>query len=93
MAFLTFEIWHSQADDEQWMAEVSEHNDKVRAATMPGGVMACSFNAASDFEAFQKNHNWNGWGQWKPESDWTERYFTDAEAESQRRYLAVRNVR
>ena len=93
MAFLTFEIWRSEADDEQWMAEVSEQNDKVRAAIMPLAAMVYRFMAASDYEAFQKNYDWNGWGQWEPETVWTERFFTDAEAETQRRYLASRKVR
>ena len=92
MALLTFEIWRSEADDEQWMAEVSEQNDKVRATTMPQGGVVYSFAAKSDFEAFQKNYDWNGWGLWKPEADWTERFFTDEQAESQRCYMDGRRV-
>jgi hypothetical protein len=93
MALLIYEIWRDEADEEQFLAEVTPQGDKVRAATLPQAVLVHSFAAASDFQAFQKNYDWNGWGQWKPETDWTERYFTDAEAEAQRRYLAERNVR
>lgn len=72
------------------MALVCERTDAIIPKTMSNPVRVHSFTATSDFEAFQKNYDWNGWGTWKPEPDWTERFFTDAEAEDQRRYIASR---
>lgn len=93
MAELVFEIWRDDAAGEQSMSQVSEQADRVRLATMPNATLVYSFTARSDFDAFQRNYDWNGWGAWKPEPYWTEQPFTDAEAADQARYLASRDVR
>ena len=74
------------------MMQVTRQGDAVRKATMPGAVLLHSFTATSDFEAFQKNHDWNGFRRWRPEPDWIERMFTDDEAAEQQAYLANRDA-
>jgi len=91
MAELVFEIWRDDAEGEQWMAQVNLQGDKVRMATMPNATLVHAFSATSDFDAFQKNYDWNGWGTWRPEPHWTEQPFTDEEAMIQQAYLAERN--
>ena len=93
MAELVFEIWRDDAAGEQVMSQVSEQADKVRLATMPNAALVHTFAAKSDFDAFQKNYDWNGWGVWKPEQNWIEQPFTEAVAAEQARYLASRNFR
>jgi hypothetical protein len=93
MPELVFEIWRDDAASEQSMAQISRQNDNVRAATMPNAALVHSFKAASDFDAFQTNYDWNRWGNWKPEPDWIERFFTDEEAMVQQAYLEERQIR
>jgi hypothetical protein len=93
MAGLVFEIWRDDAAGEQSMSQVSERADKLRLATMPAAKLVYTFTAKSDFDAFQKNYDWNGWGVWKPEPHWTEQPFTETEAAEQARYLSSREVR
>jgi hypothetical protein len=92
MPELLFEIWRDEATNQQSMGPVSRQGDKVRRATMPNASLAHSFKAHSDFDAFQKNYDWNDWGRWKPDPDWIERLFTVDEVEEQRRYLEERKV-
>jgi hypothetical protein len=93
MSDLLFEIWRDDAAGEQEMGPVTEQGDKLRRATNANAAKAHSFKAGSDFQAFQMNYGWNGWGRWKPEPEWEEHFYTEAEAEEQRRYLDRRNVR
>lgn len=73
------------------MSQASEQADKLRLATMPNARLAHTFTATSDFDAFQKNYDWNGWGIWRPEPHWAERPFTDEEEAAQQKYLTNRN--
>jgi hypothetical protein len=91
MAELSFEIWRDEAAGEQTMAQVSEQSDRVRLATMPNAALVHAFGAVFDFDAFQKNHDWNGWGMWRPEPHWTEQLFTDEEAAAQAIFISNRN--
>lgn len=91
MAELIFEIWRDEATGEQAMARVSEQSDRVRVATMPNAALIHRFSAVSDFDAFRKNHDLNGWGIWRPEPDWTEQLFTDEEAAEQAIFISKRN--
>ena len=75
------------------MSQISEQSDKMRLATMPNAALVHTFNAASDFDAFQKNYDWNGWGTWRPEPHWIERPFTADEAAAQTLFILERNVR
>jgi hypothetical protein len=38
------------------------------------------------------NYDWHGWGQWRPEPDWTEQHFTAEAVAVQDRYLLVRQA-
>ena len=93
MAELKFEIWRDVAEDEQSMSQISDQGDRVRRATLPNATLVHSFSAVSDFDAFQKNYDWNGWGTWRPEPGWIERPFTADEAAAQALFIAQRNVR
>lgn len=90
---MLFEIWLDEAGGQQDMGPVTEQSDKFRCATMPDAVRVHSFMAISDFQAFQTNYDWNDWGTWKPEPAWVEHFFTEAEVDEQRRYLAARTIR
>lgn len=93
MAELIFEIWRDDAAGEQSMSQVSEQADKMRLATMPNARLVHTFRAGSDFDAFQKNYDLNGWGVWRPEPHWIEQPFTTEEAGAQAAFLSKRNVR
>lgn len=93
MSDLLFEIWRDEAAGHQEMGPVTEQADELRRAISPNAVKVHSFTAGSDFRAFQMNYDWNGWGRWKPDSDWAEHFYTEREAEDQRRYLDRRRVR
>jgi hypothetical protein len=90
MPRLLFEIWEDPESHAFEMSPVTERGDELRRQIGPRSVLRHSFHAKSDFEAYQTNHNWHGWGQWKPEPDWTERQFTSDEVEEQERYLTIR---
>ncbi len=91
MADLVFEIWRDDAENEQSMSQVSQQADSFRLATMSNATLVHTFVANSDFDAFQENYDWNGWGVWRPEPHWTEQPFTDEEEATQRAYLEIRN--
>lgn len=93
MANLVFEIWRDEAEGEQSMSQVSEDADTFRMKIMPNATLTRTFKATSDFDAFQKNYDCNGWGVWRPEPHWTEKPFTHDEEEAQQAYLKRRNVR
>ena len=91
MANLVFEIWRDDAENEQSMSQVGPEADKLRAAIMPNATLVHSFVATSDFDAFQKNYDLNGWGVWRPEPHWTEQPFTAEEEATQEAFLRNRN--
>ena len=93
MAGLTFEIWHDPDDDSFGAWSVSEHADNLRKVVSPNAQRMHTFTAESDFDAFQQNYDWHGWGKWKPPEGRMERFFIDTEVEEQRRYLASRGAR
>ncbi len=66
---------------------VSRQNDDLREKTDPGFILSHTFRASSDFEASQIYYDLMGWGTWRPESDWSERHFTDKEAREQELHL------
>ncbi len=88
---LLFEIWEDPENHAFEMSPVTDRGDEVRRQIEPKAVLRHSFRAKSDFEACQMNYDWHGWGQWKPEPDWTEQLFTAEEVAFQERYLAIRN--
>jgi len=90
MVELYFEIWQADGRDGPFMYMVSEQNDAVRRATMPGAVLVHSFTAGSTFEAFRKKNEWAGFEPWRPEPDWTEHFFEEHEADAQRAYFRTR---
>lgn len=92
MAELLFEIWHDETNCSYECSPVSERADRLRAKMSPRALKVHQFLATSDFDAAQKNCDWHGWGRWKPEKDWEAQFFTDDEAEAQRRYLALREA-
>lgn len=93
MANLVFEVWRDEANSQQSMSQVSEEADAFRMKDMPNATLVHTFTASSDFDAFQKNYDRNGWGVWRPEPHWTENPFTDEEEEMQQAYLERRIVR
>jgi hypothetical protein len=93
MADLAHEIWRDDADNPQAMSQVSLEADMFRLAITPNATLVHTFVATSDFDAFQKNYDWNGWGVWRPEPHWIEQPFTDEEEAAQQVYLDKRNVR
>ena len=70
MALLLFEIWDDPEHSAVGFSAVSEQGDKLRKLVEPNAVRVHSFFASSDFEAFQMNYDWHGWGVWKPEPNW-----------------------
>ncbi|MBU0824368.1 MAG: hypothetical protein KKA44_06830 [Alphaproteobacteria bacterium] len=92
MAELIFEIWTDDDDGSCEMAPVSAQGDKLRHSVSPNARRVHSFTAKSDFEAYQANYDWHGWGQWKAPEGSAERHFTEADAVEQRCYIAVRPV-
>ena len=93
MANLLFEIWRDDAEGEQSMSQVSEEADTFRLTIMPNATLAHTFIATSDFDAYQKNYDCNGWGVWQPEPHWTAKPVTNEEEATQQSYLKRRNVR
>jgi hypothetical protein len=91
MAKLTFEVWRNEDDNSLALCGVTREGDRLRAAISPRSKLVHSFTAETDFEASQKYYDWNGWGEWK-KPDFAEHYFTDQEAQEQRRYMAERSV-
>jgi len=92
MAKLIFEIWRDDAENEQSMSKVSQQADELRLTITPNATLIHTFVATSDFDAFQKNHDWNGCGVWNPEPHWTEQPFSEEEEATQRAYLDRRDV-
>lgn len=90
MALLLFEIWDCPDSESCGFQQVSRENDEMLRRMEPNRVLIARFHAASDFEAFQKNNDWHGFGPWKPEPGWDERFFTEAEAAEQAAYLNER---
>ncbi len=74
------------------MSLVSQAADDLRRKIAPNSLCLHRFTAQSDFEAFQRNHDWNGWGAWKPDPQLTERTFTPDEVAQQQAYLRKRQA-
>lgn len=90
MPSLLCEIWEDPDNHSYEMGVVDERSDQLRAVTSPKAVLRHRFFATSRFEAFQKNYDWHGWGQWKSEPEWPDVYFTEEDLLAQQRYLGVR---
>ena len=93
MAELVFEIWENPDDCSFEMSRVSSRLDELRRQIAPNSLKRHTFTAGSDFEAAQTNYDWHGWGLWKAPGNMTEQFFSEAENDEQRRYLAIRNDR
>lgn len=91
MAELIFEIWSNEDDGSFEMGAVSAQGDQLRKSVSPNSNRIYSFFATSDFEAYQLNYDYHGWGKWQAPAGLSERFFTDAEAVEQRAYLTVRS--
>lgn len=89
---LRFEIWRDPASHSHQMIKVTPDGDTLRRAVSPDAVLVHAFDAVSDFDAFQKNHDWHGYGIWNAPTGLNERPFTKAEAIIQREYLAIRDI-
>jgi hypothetical protein len=87
---LLFEIWNDPKFHSDGMSMVTRDGDSLRASMSPDAVLIHSFTAISNFDAFQKSHDFHGWGRWQPEPDWQERYFTEDERLVQAAYLKER---
>ena len=90
MVGLLFEIWQDRDGASEGMWVVHPQNDKVRAATDPGALLAHSFRARSTFEAFRKYNEWSGFGEWEPPDDLEDHIFSDEEGRLQQEYLRTR---
>jgi hypothetical protein len=88
---LLFEIWEDPDSHSSEMSPVTERGDELRGQISPKSELRHSFEAKSNFEAYQMNYDWHGWGRWKPLPDGMEQLFTDEEVAVQKRYLATRN--
>jgi len=91
MPYLLFEIWEDPEHNSFEMSPVTERSDELRRQIAPRSVLRHSFRAKSDHQAFQMNHDWHGWGLWRPEPDWMEQEFTADEVAAQPRYLLTRS--
>ena len=87
---LLFEIWEEPQFNCVGVTMVTRDGDALRASMSPDAVFIHSFTAVSDFDACQKNHDFHGWGRWRPEPDWQERFFTEDERAVQVAYLKDR---
>ena len=83
MPRLLFEIWENPENRSFHMAPVTKRADELRRQTEPRSVVRHSFHAESDFEAYQMNYDWHGWGTWRSESNWTAQQFTADEVAAQ----------
>ena len=92
MPELICEIWLDETNGSLEAGQVSENHDRVRKAVSPNSVRLHTYTASSNFEIFQKSYDWHGWGEWKIPEDVREHFFSEAEADEQRRYLAIRQV-
>jgi hypothetical protein len=94
MAELIVEIWIEESGDaiSAGAAIVSEQNDRVRASVSPNAVRVHSYKATSYLDHAQKFYGFQGWGKYEPSAVFEDHFYTAAEAEEQRQYLAVRNV-
>jgi hypothetical protein len=94
MPDLICEIWRDDDTGSFEAGQVSENHDQLRKAVSPNSVLLHTYTARSNFEIFQKNCDWHGWDRWNPPEGEgvSEYFFTEAEVEEQRRYLATRQV-
>ena len=92
MPELVCEIWRDDDNGSTSAEQVSEHHDRVRNSVSPNSTLLHTYTARSSFELFQKNNDWHGWGKWTAPPGVPEHFFTEEEAEEQRRYLAARIV-
>lgn len=88
---LLFEIWRDPQDGSCVVLQAGREADEHLARISPGSVLLHSFSAVSDFDAFQKNYDWQGWGRWKPEPEWEERFFSEEDHAKQQQSLAERS--
>lgn len=91
-ATLRFEIWSDPASHSHEMSKVTAHADSLRRTVSPDAVLVHTFDAASDFDAFQQSYDWHGFGVWKAPEGASECFFTQAEATAQQEYLAIRKI-
>lgn len=91
-ATLRFEIWSDPASHSHQLSKVTPDGDALRRAVSPEAVLVHTFDAVSDFDAFQQSHDWHGFGVWKAPPGVHERFFSTAEAVVQQEYLALRAV-
>ena len=88
---LRFEIWWSRASRSYEMSRVTHGNDCLRQAVSPDAVLVHAFDAASDFDAFQKNNDWHGYGVWTAPAGLADEKFTESDVNDQCAYLARRS--
>ena len=88
---LLFEIWEDSERHLFEMSPVTKEFDEQRKTISPNAVLRHSFRAKSNFEAYQANYDWHGWGRWRPEPNWKEQSFGAEEVATQDRYLAIRD--
>jgi len=74
------------------MTQVCLRSDVLRSKVSPNAVLAHSYIAYSDYQAFQHNNDWHGFGQWSPPVDLGEHFFTEEEQRQQQDYLRHRKV-
>ncbi len=92
MPELICEIWHDEASFSFEAGQVSYEHDLSRKSVSPNAILVHTYIARSDFEVFQKSNDWHEWEPWHPPEGIPERFFTEDEAEEQRRYIAVRET-
>ena len=91
MAQLICEIWQDDEYNSVEAAIISEGSDRLRKTVSPNATLLHTYIARSSFEVFQGYNDWFGW-EWKPTAGVAEYFFTEAEAEEQRQYLAIRDI-
>ncbi len=90
MPRLLFEIWEDPENGSFQMAPVTKRADDLRRQVAPRSVLRHGFHAETDFEAYQMNYDWHGWGTWMTEPNWTAQKFSEEDVQAQELYLAVR---
>lgn len=92
MAELVYEILQDGDNDSVEVSAISERNDQLRRSLNPNAILLHTLRARSDFDVMQQMHDFLDFEPWAPRKGRTEQFFTDAEAEEQRRYIAFRDV-
>ena len=92
MPDLICEIWRDNDDGSTSGSQVTEQGDRLRRVVSPNSTLLWTYAAPSGFAVFRMYNEWLGFEPCMAPDGIDVHFFTEAEAEEQRSYLAVRDV-